>query len=580
MVFDPVHRMYRPDFESEADSNINLIDHVWRDEIKDVKRGSREERMLRMTLRIIDQWPVPGPNVPPPNSRLVTRCFQCCLLFSLFACDRKRFSELLRTAKIEAWRFLLGFAFPLIRTGARDVWVIFQTMFVIISFCLEVASISKNIDTYTALTSVGLVLSTVALVLSLVDVVLDFVRRCRRYYQNVKRWSGTLFKNRPRALRSQNEGTRRNDNGALSDPKQRDNGQTDNSEPDGEPQTSNPMRFVHAFEKYGDVVRSVISELLIYPLLIITIFQFIIAKGYDPQSALERFGLGLFCLNVVYLFLGVYGVRLLGLLSFIVTVSRVELPSKNARKFGQGYFILLLIHLMMQGVSQIVILAIIGVEIHEENLNSSTVSVSWQLWAIIVGGFFFPIFGLLMFFINTHYWIEYLNLGVLLGIFKLFEAKKFPNMIFEAEGINDQKRKELARKLTEQIRYKELLEEYESVNIWLDGIQHPYRNPFSVGLSVLYFVMLCGYFYCIFTAPGLRSSTAFITTPFIFIANTFTIQIVCFWISQPLWWVFTAAIVILAIVIISALFCVSILCLGFCGLICLDERQRRRNAHY
>lgn len=537
---------------------------VWQETIQNVERGSREELMLRMTLRIVDQWTVPGPSAP--NGRLAKMLFRCCLLVCFFAtlCDRRQISNLLMKARIQAWRLILAVAFPLIKTGVRDVWVVFQTLVLIVTFSMEVATISNRLDTHKALTSVGLTLSTLALVLSVVDVVLDFIRRCRRYYRNVKGWSETfLHRMFTRALPQSSQAEVTNDNSTSN---QRDqvhgddgNAETDNSETDqhadqDEQNSETSMccrKFVDGFRKYGDPIRSVVSELIIYPLLIIALFQFITGEGYNPQNAVERFGLGLFCLNVVYLILGVYVVRIIMVGGFLVTVSKVPTPNFTSSRL---YSMFLFTHVLGQMMSQIVSLTNIGIQIYRENLGSDSLRISWQLGLIIAGAFVLPIFGVLMFFVTTFHWADDFSLGLLLGLLKLLKAKKFPNMVFEAEGVDDQKRKELARKLTEEVRYDELIEEYNQFN----GSYHifyilsyPYRNPIAVGLSIIYILLLSGYIYCNVTAPNAILAMPIINIVILSICNFYTIQIACYWISQPFWCVFTAVIVIIFGILIN-----------------------------
>lgn len=537
---------------------------VWQEAIENVERGSREELMLRMTLRIVDQWTVPGPNAS--NGRFAKTLLRCCLFVCFFAtlCDRRQISNLLRKARTQAWRLILAVAFPLIKTGVRDTWVVFQTLVLVITFFLEVATISNRLDTHKSLTSFGLTLSTLALILSLVDVVLDFIRRCQRYYRNVKSWSETfLHRMFTRALRHSPQAEATNDN-CTSNQRDQVRGDEENAETDGSEtnQHANQDRqnsetsmccckFVDGFRKYGDPIRSAVSELLIYPLLIIALFQFITGEGYNPQNAVERFGLGLFCLNVVYLILGVYVVRIIMVGGFLLTVSKVEPPNPTSSRL---YSTLLFTHILGQMISQIVSLTNIGIQISRENLNSDSLIISWQLWLIIAGAFILPIFGVLMFFVNTFHWVQDFSLGLFLGLLKLLKARKFPNMVFEAEGIDDQKRKELARKLTEEVQYDDLIKEYNQFNgsyhiFYM--LSHPYSNPIAIGFSLIYILLLSGYIYCNVTAPNAILAMPIINIVVVSICNFYTIQIACYWITQPFWCASTTLIVIIFGIVIN-----------------------------
>ena len=85
-------------------------------------------------------------------------------------------------------RFLLTFGFSLLKKGIRDAWIITETLVSILSFCMSVATISNRIDIHPELTGVELALSTLMLGLSLLDVIFDFTPRWQQYYRNAKAW--------------------------------------------------------------------------------------------------------------------------------------------------------------------------------------------------------------------------------------------------------------------------------------------------------------------------------------------------------------------------------------------------------
>ena len=147
------------------------------------------------------------------------------------------------------------------------------------------------------------------------------------------------------------------------------------------------------------------------------------------------------------------------------------------------------VHIIWQMITQILLIIYIGVRIHYENSTEiETLSVSWRLWLVIIGGFFLPVIGTLIFFCNVYYLVQDFSFSLFLGLLGLLQKKAFPDAVFEKDGFDDKKKQELARKLIEEIHYEEVLK--------------------------------AGIF-------------AFLA---ILISNCYTISIATFWVSPPLWY--------------------------------------------
>ena len=209
------------------------------------------------------------------------------------------------------------------------------------------------------------------------------------------------------------------------------------------------------------------------------------------------------------------------------------------------------IHIIGQMITQLVLLIYIGIRIHYENPTQvESLSISWQLCLLIIGGFFLPILGTVVFFCSAYYWIQDFSLSLFLGLLKLLKKEAFPDAVFKKEDINNEKKKILARKLIEEIHYEEVLADYDSLHqaeSFLFQVGHSYRNPFIVAICIVFTFLLCGYITCMFSVPqeALNDYFGGFIFPVLFLivlSNLHAICIATFWTSPPIWYVSVATI--------------------------------------
>ena len=574
----------------------------------------RETSLLylqRLTLRFIDE------RRPPAVFENGMKC--CFCMSWIFTttyetwCNRKFFTDFYRRARAEAVSFLGMFIFSLLKNGIRDAWIITEILVSTLSVCLSVATISSRLDMHTELASVELVLSILFFLLSLMDVVFDFTRRWQKYYRNVKAWFKNYLQHTDQSLTNDTQvvlvsneefennqietepgdGQMQNveDNTIVADIHEgavineaqhssiedasheqpiEENLSENNTTPSEEISNANELQSSEEqtitqerqqsiapefFLRFSDPIRSIVSELLIYPLLIASLFQFVTGRGYDPSNAIDGISLALFIINILFLIAGVYLVRIVILVTFIRTIIKLKAPLEcigHQVKLSTLLMSLWTVHIIWQMITQILLIIYIGVRIHYENSTEiETLNVSWRLWLVIIGGFFLPVIGTLIFFCNVYYLVQDFSLSLFLGLLGLLQKKAFPDAVFEKDGFDDKKKQELARKLIEEIHYEEVLKEYKKNEtnrddeMSLEPLFISYRNPFTVASSLGFTLLLCGYLYCMFVVlPHMEAESTgnSIVTAGIFallailISNCYTISIATFWVSPPLWY--------------------------------------------
>lgn len=334
-------------------------------------------------------------------------------------------------------------------------------------------------------------------------------------------------------------------------------------------------KLYNLFTKFVDPIRSILSELILYPLLIATMFQFVTGQGYKPSNVIDNLSLALFVINSLFLVAGVYLVRVIILVTFIRAVMKLKNTIVlrgvvDGNSVNQSVLLMFVwtMHIIGQMITQLSLIALIGVRIHFENETANdSLNVSWQLWLLIIGGFFFPILGTIVFFCGAYYVVQDFSLGLFLGLLGLLERHTFPDAIFKSNRINQE---QLAKKLIEEIHYKEVQEEYDTIcnkiNV-VERVSYSYRNPFIVAISVIYLLLLCGYLYCVwFSTSSTTVGTSLTALLSLIASNWSTLSIAIYWISPPLW-LLSICVLIIAIF----LYCFVLSCFQACCVDCECE---------
>ena len=619
----------------------------------------------QLTIRSITEWPTPGTELN--DDMVLSSVYRgCCFCLSWIAaaqetwCNKRVLTDIYLRARAEAMRFLITFAFSLLKKGIRDAWIILETMVSILSVILSVATISNRLDIHPELSGVELALSVLMLTLALMDVTFDFMPRWQRYYRNTKLWLTNLIHgvrsvtlsdiNTQRTLSydvihtgaqpapsssdqninehanhclgddgttvvevhhrdgaerisDQNENEHQpetggggdigvdidhhhsgsgtinfiseveNQSGASSGENQglnptpgspnieatgdiqtrtvqanAENDSTTYEEVTGNEHETLPNRYSKLrkiFLKFFDPIRSVLSELLIYPLLITTLFQFVTGQGYKPSNPVDSISLALFILNSLFLIAGVYLVRIIMLIAFIRSIWKLKntvcsIDYENPLRRSTLLMAFWTMHIIAQMTTQVFLIIYIGVRIHVENSTpGESLNVSWQLWLLIIGGFFLPVLGTVVFFCSVYYVVQDFSLGLYLSLLGLLERRTFPDVVFESEGLDARKQEELARRLIEEIHYQEVQEEYNKIQqssaFICREVGSSYRNPFTVAISLAYSLILCGYLTCMFFAPPQTTAASTFALISIVISNLTTFSIATFWVSPPFW---------------------------------------------
>ena len=420
--------------------------------------------------------------------------------------------------------------FPAMPKFLTDIWVLAELGITITQFVLSLITVS--IENNRAYNITYIVLASVAVLLALVDVFIYFVQlgSCARivhHFYNSKR--------------------KRIEVKLPDEEEKRDQDQTEKKCC----QYLNPKVKSWLMQSL-ELLRTVLSELLIYPLVVLDLFDLIVGGTYLQQTSADRINFSLFIIGTILLVLSVYFTRAFMVISAAINIRRTPLdPSKTTTNMI-GLVTQFCIHVLFQIIVHMLIIVVVGVKIHQENpdpcsdLVSSCTSLSpFLLYIIIVGGIL-PLYGIAIFFIINYYNLRELSIGFWVNMLALLQSESFATAVFSNKGIKESR--ERAKQLIEKIKYEEVkkqLKNLQSVSSWIK-ILYPLRFPFFVAIAALYEVLLLSFVICIAFSwdqnravqfvlfdEGL-SSAAIVVILLILIANLHVLLLTSMWILTAL----------------------------------------------
>ena len=297
-----------------------------------------------------------------------------------------------------------------------------------------------------------------------------------------------------------------------------------------------------------ELVRTLLSELLIYPLVVLDLFDLIVGGTYLRRTPSERINFSLFIIGSTFLVLSVYFTRTFMVISAAINVRRTPLDPSKSKSNMIGLVTRFCVHVILQIVVHATIIAIVGVKIHQENptpcedLESSCTVVSGFLIYIIIAGGILPLYGIGVFFIVDYYNLRELSIGFWINMLALLQSESFAAAIFSNTGIKESK--ERAKRVIEKFKYKEVknqLKKFQSAPS-LIKVLYPLRFPFLFAVAAFYEILLVSFVVClafsvdqngqvqfVLFEQGL-SSAAFISVILILIANLHVLSLVSLWI--------------------------------------------------
>ena len=413
---------------------------------------------------------------PTYGDRCIDQCCQAC------ACDfskdchsqnllqkKEIVTPTLRRGREKGWGMLFQFTFPLVTSALRHIWIGSEFIFTIIATVLS--SIMFKLGNDEAFNITHLVLASISFALATLDFGLNLYDHCKECCHKVE--------------------TEENGTDPLVDVKVDAKGNG---------------KCLKYSKNVLDFCRTWIAELILYPLLICDMFEFITGQGWKNETATDRLGFALFIVSSGALVVYVYIVRLLivfGMMYRVQKGRKLKKVSDHDEAYSasaiwvQLYFY---IHVLGQMLVQILMLISIGAKIQYENRETentaaasgdgASIHISPFLWYMIVAGYILPFLGFLTFFIVTYYWVQEFPIGICLDVLSLLipasgSADSIHNIKEEIKGPSEK-----MSKILKYVNYAALKQDFQGMRgkSWF-GVKfaYPFQRPVLVVLCILYF---------------------------------------------------------------------------------------------
>ena len=168
---------------------------------------------------------------------------------------------------------------------------------------------------------------------------------------------------------------------------------------------------------YADVVRMMLNEVIVYTIIICTMFQLILNIKQDPFYGYHTvFSIISFIVAVLWKIMTTYGLSTILMFKAVVNLrrSRKDGPVASSANWFHAHVVL---YAFGQIVSQIAMIVLIGVKMEYENRDfvmGSTAQVNGFLWYMLFGGVIIPLAGVFVFVIPSFYSIQEYPIGYFL----------------------------------------------------------------------------------------------------------------------------------------------------------------------
>ena len=288
----------------------------------------------------------------------------------------------------------------------------------------------------------------------------------------------------------------------------------------------------------SEVIRIGLTELLLYPLTVLDIFETIDSQTYEIDDSTNQINFGLLNIGLFYLVLTVYIIRIVMSISGIVSISRLpKTTNSNYHNLLKKFFV----HLIGQIFVHMTILVMVAtkldsercvqVEVDDSGISGSvgsgsvgsgsggsgsggsgsggsdsvgsggnetvSVNVSPFLYVTIFTGDVIPFLGVAMFFVVNYPALKQFSMGFCIDMISTVVSEDFASTVLTGEGIKQVKRK--ASKVTSKVNLaltRTQFSLYKNAFSFKRKFAYRLTNPLVVTLCCVYFAMISLFLIC------------------------------------------------------------------------------------
>ena len=416
--------------------------------------------------------------------------------------DKTKLSPQLQKASSQGINMLKKMFFPSMPVLLQDLWVYTELVFTLIAFSFGLVNFINSGGTARTFSILYLVLVIISVILALIDAFIYFFQlgSCARLFKFIYKYcKAKRQKQHPETDLEQGEEEEKNKKCCAHLPRL-------------------PEKWLTHFNQFFELGRNIVSELVLYPLLVFDLFDFVALGGLETQTTEERLNFGLFCIGSFYLFLSVYIMRMFTIIGTMVSMLRLPLQTADGgKKQYVNFMVRFCIHAVFQLFVHLFTIVAIAAKIRNEDFavgeNPDALVVSPFLWVAMFLGWLIPLAGVFVFFIVNYYWTNEFSISFWVDMISLLQGQGFAEAVFGGEGISATK--EAAEQLVEKAEHKKLspeakektldfveksglkevkeqLKTFKSPSFFVKFV-HPIRLPLVCILGLLYNICVIGF---------------------------------------------------------------------------------------
>ena len=254
--------------------------------------------------------------------------------------------------------------------------------------------------------------------------------------------------------------------------------------------------WLEKLETWFEMIRNVLSEVLLYPLLIFDLFDFITSSPYLLQEDGDATNVILFGVGCFYFTLAVYLIRLFILMGSTAALTQMPIDVCDSRKDTTNFIVSFATTAIGQMLSQLSIIFVIGFKIKDENPIEGTEDIyasPFLISAIILGGLL-PNLGIAAYFLVNYYALQDMAMAVFINMMSLLQSESFSELVFEGDGTEVPKEK--AQELVEKIslpKTRHQFDERRKAQGFFDGILSAFKMPLLVVAGIAYYAVIIAF---------------------------------------------------------------------------------------
>ena len=196
---------------------------------------------------------------------------------------------------------------------------------------------------------------------------------------------------------------------------------------------TNQNKYINFMATWLEMIRTILSELLVYPLMVLDLFELFGGSSFKLNTQTEIISFVLFLFSCFYFVLSVYVVRIIMLALTVSTLNQLGSLSATGSKYNK-IFVRFYIHMIGQFFIHFLCIAAVGVKIKQENtLEQESYQISPFLWVVVLSGWIIPLMGTLGFFVVNYYWLESFSIHLFIEMMSLLESKNFAEAVFHGK---------------------------------------------------------------------------------------------------------------------------------------------------